>query len=313
MKVETHNHPTAIAPFPGAATGSGGEIRDEGATGSGAKPKAGLVGFTVSHLRVPGPRRAVGEPRSTSPDASPRRSTSCSTVRSARPSFNNEFGRPNLGGYFRTFEQRVDGEVRGYHKPIMIAGGVGNIDARHTHKRALRRGHADRAARRPGIADRPGRRRGLVDGDRRRTPRTSISTRCSAATPRSSAAPGSHRPLLAAGRREPDPVDPRRRRGRPVERAAGARARRRRAAAGFDLRDDALGREPACRRARSGATRRRSATCSRSRPATSRAFDAICRARALPLRRGRPRARRRPAAWSRIRASATGRSTCRST
>ncbi len=136
MKVETHNHPTAIAPFPGAATGSGGEIRDEGATGTGAKPKAGLVGYTVSHLRVPG-RAEPWEGPLDKPDriASPLSIMLEGPIGAA--SFNNEFGRPNLGGYFRTFEQSVAGEVRGYHKPIMIAGGVGNIDARHTHKRAL--------------------------------------------------------------------------------------------------------------------------------------------------------------------------------
>ena len=136
MKVETHNHPTAIAPFPGAATGSGGEIRDEGATGVGAKPKAGLVGYTVSHLRVPG----QGEPWEP-PLEKPARIASPLAIMLEGPigaaSFNNEFGRPNLGGYFRTFEQAVAGEVRGYHKPIMIAGGVGNIDARHTAKHPL--------------------------------------------------------------------------------------------------------------------------------------------------------------------------------
>ena len=136
MKVETHNHPTAIAPFPGAATGSGGEIRDEGATGTGAKPKAGLVGFTVSNLRIPGfvqPwERDFGRPT---------RIVSAYTIMQEGPigaaAFNNEFGRPNLAGYFRTFEQRVEGEVRGYHKPIMLAGGVGNIRAEHAHKHPL--------------------------------------------------------------------------------------------------------------------------------------------------------------------------------
>ena len=139
MKVETHNHPTAIAPFPGAATGSGGEIRDEGATGTGAKPKAGLVGYTVSHLRVPG-RAEPWESPLDKPDriASPLAIMLEGPIGAA--SFNNEFGRPNLGGYFRTFEQSVAGEVRGYHKPIMIAGGVGNIDAGHTHKSPLRDG-----------------------------------------------------------------------------------------------------------------------------------------------------------------------------
>ena len=120
MKVETHNHPTAIAPFPGAATGSGGEIRDEGATGIGARPKAGLTGFTVSHLKVPG----MAQPWEVD-YGKPDRIASALQIMLEGPigaaSFNNEFGRPNLLGYFRTFEQEVSGEVRGYHKPIMIA------------------------------------------------------------------------------------------------------------------------------------------------------------------------------------------------
>jgi phosphoribosylformylglycinamidine synthase len=136
MKVETHNHPTAIAPFPGAATGSGGEIRDEGATGIGAKPKAGLTGFTVSHLRIPGLVQPW-EQEFGKPD----RIASALQIMLEGPiggaSFNNEFGRPNLLGYFRTFEQEVAGEVRGYHKPIMIAGGVGNMALRDARKRAL--------------------------------------------------------------------------------------------------------------------------------------------------------------------------------
>jgi phosphoribosylformylglycinamidine synthase len=133
MKVETHNHPTAISPFPGAATGSGGEIRDEGATGRGAKPKAGLCGFSVSHLRLPGHERPWEGPESR-PDriASPLDIMIEGPIGAA--SFNNEFGRPNLAGYFRTYEQEVAGTVRGYHKPIMIAGGVGNVRAEHAHK-----------------------------------------------------------------------------------------------------------------------------------------------------------------------------------
>ena len=105
MKVETHNHPTAISPFPGAATGSGGEIRDEGATGRGAKPKAGLTGFTVSHLRIPGVRAAVGAQGLRQPAriASPLEIMIEGPIGGA--AFNNEFGRPNLAGYFRTFEQ----------------------------------------------------------------------------------------------------------------------------------------------------------------------------------------------------------------
>jgi phosphoribosylformylglycinamidine synthase len=137
MKVETHNHPTAIAPFPGAATGAGGEIRDEGATGRGARPKAGLAGFTVSHLRVPGftqPWEADGLGR-------PRRIVSPLQIMIEGPigaaAFNNEFGRPNVAGYFRTFEQLLPGDpgrAWGYHKPIMIAGGVGNIREPDVHK-----------------------------------------------------------------------------------------------------------------------------------------------------------------------------------
>jgi phosphoribosylformylglycinamidine synthase len=137
MKVETHNHPTAISPFPGAATGAGGEIRDEGATGCGAKPKAGLAGFSVSNLRIPG----FIQPWETDGIGQPRRIASALQIMLEGPigaaSFNNEFGRPNLAGYFRTLEQRVGGEVRGYHKPIMIAGGVGSLAARHAHKREL--------------------------------------------------------------------------------------------------------------------------------------------------------------------------------
>ncbi|MFA7095388.1 MAG: phosphoribosylformylglycinamidine synthase [Gammaproteobacteria bacterium] len=137
MKVETHNHPTAISPFAGAATGAGGEIRDEGATGQGAKPKAGLVGFTVSDLRIPG----FVQPWETD-FGRPARIASALDIMIEGPigaaAFNNEFGRPNLAGYFRTFEQAVPGpqgeEIRGYHKPIMLAGGMGNIRALHVEK-----------------------------------------------------------------------------------------------------------------------------------------------------------------------------------
>jgi phosphoribosylformylglycinamidine synthase len=133
MKVETHNHPTAISPFPGAATGSGGEIRDEGATGRGSKPKAGLCGFSVSNLRIPGFVRPWE-----GPESKPARIASPLAIMIEGPigaaSFNNEFGRPNLAGYFRTFEQAAAGVVRGYHKPIMLAGGLGNIQAEHAHK-----------------------------------------------------------------------------------------------------------------------------------------------------------------------------------
>jgi phosphoribosylformylglycinamidine synthase len=134
MKVETHNHPTAISPFPGAATGSGGEIRDEGATGRGAKPKAGLVGYSVSNLMIPGYERpwerSLGKPD---------RIVSSLDVMIEAPlgaaAFNNEFGRPCIAGYFRTFEQwNSSSRARGYHKPIMIAGGVGNVRREHVEK-----------------------------------------------------------------------------------------------------------------------------------------------------------------------------------
>src|SRR5690606_30939689 len=137
MKVETHNHPTAISPYPGAATGSGGEIRDEGATGRGAKPKAGLTGFSVSHLRIPG----FEQPWEAFDYGRPERIASPLQIMLEGPiggaAFNNEFGRPNLCGYFRTFELRAGGEMRGYHKPIMIAGGLGNIDAEQCAKEAF--------------------------------------------------------------------------------------------------------------------------------------------------------------------------------
>ncbi len=137
MKVETHNHPTAIAPFAGAATGAGGEIRDEGATGTGSKPKAGLTGFSVSNLNIPGfvqpwEKNQYGKP---SRIASPLQIMLEGPIGGA--AFNNEFGRPILAGYFRTYEENVNGEMRGYHKPIMLAGGLGSISAQHTHKHAI--------------------------------------------------------------------------------------------------------------------------------------------------------------------------------
>jgi phosphoribosylformylglycinamidine synthase len=145
MKVETHNHPTAISPFPGAATGSGGEIRDEGATGRGAKPKAGLVGFSVSNLRIPGAEQPWEVDH-----GKPGRMASALDIMIEGPlggaAFNNEFGRPALTGYFRTFELEVPGargrELRGYHKPIMIAGGLGNIRAGHVQKGEIPAGAA---------------------------------------------------------------------------------------------------------------------------------------------------------------------------
>ncbi|HEY5019985.1 MAG TPA: phosphoribosylformylglycinamidine synthase, partial [Steroidobacteraceae bacterium] len=137
MKVETHNHPTAISPFPGAATGAGGEIRDEAATGRGAKPKAGLTGFAVSHLCIPEfPQpweRSFGKP--------PRIASALEIMLEGpigAAAFNNEFGRPNICGYFRTLETTLPGDppgrVRGYHKPIMLAGGLGNVRRAHVEK-----------------------------------------------------------------------------------------------------------------------------------------------------------------------------------
>jgi phosphoribosylformylglycinamidine synthase len=135
-KCETHNHPTAISPFPGAATGAGGEIRDEGATGRGAKPKAGLVGYSVSNLRIPG---AV-QPWEGEDPGKPERIASALDIMLEAPigaaAFNNEFGRPNLCGYFRTFEMGS----RGYHKPIMLAGGLGSLRAQHAHKKGIAEG-----------------------------------------------------------------------------------------------------------------------------------------------------------------------------
>jgi len=141
MKVETHNHPTAISPFPGAATGSGGEIRDEGATGRGGKPKAGLAGFSVSNLRIPGFTQPWEQDL-----GRPARIASALDIMLEGPigaaAFNNEFGRPNILGYFRTFETQLEdvsagserATLRGYHKPIMIAGGVGNVRRMHVEK-----------------------------------------------------------------------------------------------------------------------------------------------------------------------------------
>ena len=136
MKVETHNHPTAIAPFAGAATGAGGEIRDEGATGIGAKPKAGLTGFSVSNLRISGFTQPWEQDH-----GKPERIASALDIMLEGPigaaAFNNEFGRPALGGYFRSYEQQVGDTLRGYHKPIMIAGGLGNIRPQHVEKRDI--------------------------------------------------------------------------------------------------------------------------------------------------------------------------------
>jgi phosphoribosylformylglycinamidine synthase len=142
MKVETHNHPTAISPFAGAATGAGGEIRDEGATGSGSKPKAGLTGFSVSNLNIPN----FEQPWESNDYGRPSRIASPLQIMIDGPlggaAYNNEFGRPNIAGYFRTFELEANNEVRGYHKPIMLAGGLGNISAKHSKKNPIPAGAA---------------------------------------------------------------------------------------------------------------------------------------------------------------------------
>ncbi|PIV32744.1 MAG: phosphoribosylformylglycinamidine synthase [Lysobacterales bacterium CG02_land_8_20_14_3_00_62_12] len=141
IKCETHNHPTAIAPFAGASTGSGGEIRDEGATGRGAKPKAGLTGFTVSHLRIPG----LPRPWEAARELPPRMASAFTIMRDAplgAAAFNNEFGRPALCGYFRAFEHRQGALIRGYDKPIMLAGGLGNLHPDQVQKQKLQQGDA---------------------------------------------------------------------------------------------------------------------------------------------------------------------------
>jgi phosphoribosylformylglycinamidine synthase len=142
MKVETHNHPTAISPFAGAATGSGGEIRDEGATGRGSRPKAGLCGFSVSNLNIPGFVQPWEHYRKDRPQyGRPGRIAPALDIMIEGPigaaAFNNEFGRPNLAGYFRTFEEEFGGEMRGFHKPIMLAGGMGNIQQDQIHKNEI--------------------------------------------------------------------------------------------------------------------------------------------------------------------------------
>ncbi len=285
MKVETHNHPTAIAPFAGAATGSGGEIRDEGATGSGSKPKAGLTGFSVSNLNIPGfeqpweslspqgGRRGVPGTGGSGQYGKPSRIVSALQIMLDGPiggaAFNNEFGRPNLAGYFRTFEESVSGEMRGYHKPIMLAGGIGNIAAIHTHKHELPVGALVVHLGGPGMLI------GLGGG---------------AASSMDTGSNAEHLDFDSVQRGNPEmqrraqevidrcwqmgdgqshPVDPRCRRGRHVECAAGAGARRRtRRALRAAQHSSGRGRHVAA--GRSGATNPRNAMCWRSLPSAWR-------------------------------------------
>ena len=230
MKVETHNHPTAISPFPGAATGSGGEIRDEGATGRGARPKAGLTGFSVSNLRLPGAVRPWEKDH-----GKPERIASALEIMIEAPlggaAFNNEFGRPNLAGYFRTFELEVerDGQRRvyGYHKPIMVAGGVGNVRSADVQKTDIPAGAALIVLGGPAMLIGLGGgaasslASGVFAGGSRFRVRATRQRRDAAPLP------GSDRSLRRARRRQSDPLDPRRRRGRHLERAARAGARQR--------------------------------------------------------------------------------------
>jgi phosphoribosylformylglycinamidine synthase len=205
-KVETHNHPTAISPFPGASTGSGGEIRDEGATGKGSKPKAGLCGFSVSNLNLPDApqpwEKAYGRPS---------RIASALDIMLEGPigaaAFNNEFGRPNLTGYFRTYEQDVAGTVRGYHKPIMIAGGLGSIQAEQSFKEeTFPVGTLFIQLGGPGmlIGLGGGAASSMTAGVQCRRPRFRLGPARQPGNPAPRA--GSHRPLLADGQEQSHPV-----------------------------------------------------------------------------------------------------------
>ncbi len=305
MKVETHNHPTAIAPFPGAATGSGGEIRDEGATGVGAKPKAGLTGFTVSHLRMP----ALPQPWEAA-YGKPDRIASALDIMLDGPiggaSFNNEFGRPNILGYFRTFEQAVDGEMRGYHKPIMIAGGVGNIAAAHVHKAPIPAGAMLIQLGGPGMligmgggaasSMATGANTADLDFDSVQRGNAEMQRRAQEVIDRCWQL-GDANPILsihdvgAGGLSNALPE---------LVHGGGAGA--------HSTCARSRPKSPACRRARSGATRRRSATCSPYAPKVCRSFARSASASAARSPSSARRPRRRSLS-SPIRTSATRRST----
>ena len=296
LKVETHNHPTAISPFAGAATGAGGEIRDEGATGRGARPRFGLTGFTVSNLRIDGFEQPWENARDVAAPADPDSGAAAPyglPARIATPlqimiegpiggaAFNNEFGRPNLLGYFRTYEQNVAGTVRGYHKPIMIAGGVGSVDARHTAKLDLppgtlliqlggpgmRIGLGGGAASSMGAGtntaelDFDSVQRGNPEMQRRAQ---EVLDRCwaHAARPTRSCRSTTSAPAVCRMRFPSWSMAP--------GAAAASTWRRFRS------------RPAACRRPRSGATSRRNATCSAIAPAALPIFDALCRRERCP-------------------------------
>jgi phosphoribosylformylglycinamidine synthase len=288
MKVETHNHPTAISPFPGAAAGAGGEIRDEGATGRGAKPKAGLTGFTVSNLMIPGFERAWENAASvTAPFAQrapaaaygkPERIASPLQIMIDGPlggaAFSNEFGRPVLGGFFRTYEQNVGrlsagapDTVYGYHKPIMIAGGIGSIADQHTHKNDIPVGSLLIQLGGPGMrigmggsaasSMATGANTADLDFDSVQRGNPEMERRAQEGSTRA-----------GRWRGQPDHLDPRRRR-------RGCRTPSRRSpttpgAARFSTCARCRWKKAACRRRKSGATSRRSATCWPSRRRTCR-------------------------------------------
>ena len=295
MKVETHNHPTAIAPFPGAATGSGGEIRDEGATGCGAKPKAGLTGFTVSNLRIPDALNAWETQRELSP-----RIASALQIMIDGPigaaAFNNEFGRPNILGYFRSFELALPGDapgrVRGYHKPIMIAGGLGNIRRAHVEKREIPVGARIIVLGGPGDAYRPRRWRCLIALERREPGGSRLRLRAAWQPGDPAARPGSHRSLLGARRAQPDSLDSRCRCGRFVERGAGAIAHSHRGGR-IDFRSIPTA-EPGMSPLEVWCNEAQERYVLAVAADAVRAFEAICDARALPVRGDRRDHRRRP-------------------
>ena len=288
MKVETHNHPTAISPFPGAATGSGGEIRDEGATGRGGQAEGrARPASRVSNLRLPGALRPWEATTTASPTRIASRARHHARGAARRRRLQQRVRAPEpVPATSAPSSSRSPGpagrEVRGYHKPIMLAGGFGNIRARaRARRREIPPGAPIVVLGGPGDADRARRRRGVVDGVGRLARGSRFRLRAAGQRRDAAALPGGHRPLLGARRREPDRLDPRRGRGRALERAARARERQRaRRDASSCARSRATSR--ACRRSRSGATRRRSATCSRSRPSRlARVRGAVPRASAV--------------------------------